>query len=143
MTPTILTLALAIGAPALKDKPNPQDLHGEWEFDKPEAPGTPGAGEFYRYRFNKDGTWQVFRGDKEMAPRRNFKFDPDARPPTIDFSTPPARDNSPTLLGIYKIEGDRLTICSGYPADPRPGDFTTGPGGGRSVKLLRRVKPPD
>lgn len=140
MSPLLVALALTIGAPALKDKPSPQDLYGDWQFEQPQPPGTPGAGEFLRYRFNRDGTWQVLPGDKEVAARRGFKFDPGGRPPTVDFNTDP-RGRSPTVLGIYKIDGDRLTICDGYPPDPRPGDFVAGPGGGRYVQHLVRVKP--
>ena len=136
MSPLLLGLVLTVGAPALKDKPAAQDLYGEWEFE-PEPAGRAGD-PVYRYRFNKNGTWEVLRGGEVAQQPRGFAFDPAARPPRIDFNTPPA---GPLVLGIYRVDGDRLTICDAGPDQPRPAAFASGPG--RSLVHLRRVKPGD
>lgn len=138
MTGIWLGLVLLPGAPALKDRSPPQDLTGEWVFETGErqeqVPEVP-----YRYRFNKDGTWTVFRGVKEEIGPRGFKADPSVVPPAVDFNTPPADRDSPLVRGIYRIDGDRLTICCARPGAARPTAF----GGGEYVQHLRRVKPSD
>ena len=143
MSPLLLGVALTIAAPALKDKPHSQDLYGEWEFESLEEegrarpPDTPPP----RFRFNKDGTYQVFRGDKEAAGRRGYKFDPTAVPPALDYNTPPAPPASPVLLAVYRVDGDRLTVCRANLGKPRPTELASPPGSGLLVVRFRRVKP--
>jgi uncharacterized protein (TIGR03067 family) len=142
MNATLIFTALVLGAPALKDRDTASQLYGTWVMEETAEEARVRAIERrdgpYRYRFNRDGTWQVFRGDKEVAERRNFLFNATADPPTIDFNTPPRPKNSDLILGIYKIEGDRLTICCSYPDRPRPTEFATA--GGIYVQKLRRKK---
>jgi len=40
--------------------------------------------------------------------------------------------------GIYRWEGERLTLCLGDADQPRPADFTTSPGTGRILLVLER-----
>jgi uncharacterized protein (TIGR03067 family) len=139
-----LILAMALGAPALKDKDVSSQLYGVWEFDETPEEARLRAVERrdgpYRWRFNLDGTWQVFNGEKEVVERRNFLLNPKAEPPTIDLNTPPTPKNSSLVLGIYSIDGDCLTICCAYPGQPRPNRFDRTPGKGDHVHRLHRVK---
>ena len=70
-------------------------------------------------------------------------FDPTAKPfPVMDL-TRRARSDGPegqTITGIYKLEGDRLTICTARLPEGRPDDFTTAPGDRRSLRIFRREK---
>jgi uncharacterized protein (TIGR03067 family) len=145
MTPAFLALAVGVAAPALKDKPAPQDLYGEWEFESTVDNGREAAAESppYRYRFNKDGTWQVLRGGQETGRRRGFKFDPSANPPTLDTNISPTDENSPLVLAIYGVDGDRLTICKAFPGKARPTAFTAPAGTEQYLIRLHRVKPSD
>ena len=46
-----------------------------------------------------------------------------------------------TNLGIYKLEGDRLTLCAAWPTDGRPVTFGS-PAGSRVVlAVMQRVSP--
>ena len=57
-------------------------------------------------------------------------FDPTAKPfPVLDLTRrgAMAREGQ-TISGIYKLEGDRLTICTARLPEGHPDDFTTAPG---------------
>ena len=65
-----------------------------------------------------------------------FKHDPKAK--TIDL---------PNRLGVYKVDGDKLTICWGQlpqgnaAASDRPKEFSTRPDSGRVLNVWQRIKP--
>ena len=143
MIPLFVGLALTVGAPALKDKPNPQDLYGEWEFESSEEEGKvfPIEAPPTRFRFDRDGTYRVLRGGKEVADRRGFRFDPAADPPTLDYNTPPGAAAGSALFCVYRVDGDRLTVCRAGPGQPRPAELTAPPGSGLLVVRFRRVTP--
>jgi uncharacterized protein (TIGR03067 family) len=61
-----------------------------------------------------------------------FKVDPTKSPKTIDLVA-----GGNTAHGIYKLEGDDLTICVSL-GGLRPKDFTTRPGGDTETFTLRR-----
>ena len=62
----------------------------------------------------------------------------DARAKTIDltFETGPEKGNR--NLGIYKLDGDRWTMCLATRGDVRPSEFATRPGTGFALETLRR-----
>jgi uncharacterized protein (TIGR03067 family) len=146
MSPLLVGLSLVVGAPALKDKPNPPDLYGEWEFEWTEEEGTRkscSGDEAYRYRFNRDGTYQVFQRGEERVGQRGFTPFPKADPPALDLNTPPAGKNSPVVHSIFRVDGDRLVICDAGPGEVRPDVFAAPEGSGRYLIRFRRVKPKD
>lgn len=143
MVPALLGLVVVVAAPGPKaDKPPAPDLYGEWEFVSTEEEGKvfPAEDPRTRFRFNRDGTYQVFRGRKEVAERRGFKFDPKADPPTLDYNAPADPKNS-TLLCVYRLSGDDLTVCRAGPDQPRPAEFKAPVGSGLLLVRFRRVKP--
>jgi uncharacterized protein (TIGR03067 family) len=138
----ILLGALALGAPAPKDKPNPAEgLLGLWELERTESAKKEQPRQRdgpLRYRFEMDGTWVVLDGDKEVVARRPFKFDAKASPATLDLGS--GKDGREMSLGIYKIEGDKLTICDTPPKQGRPTEFATPTGSVNYLMIFRRVK---
>ena len=137
--------SMVVGAPALKGKPAPRDLYGEWEIEAIEKAGQvePVTAPPVRYRFNRDGTYQCFRGGRELGQARGFQIDPKAHPPALDLNTQPADSSSPLLLAIYRIDGDRLAICRAGPDRPRPAELAAPPGTDVHIAWFRRVKPKD
>src|SRR5215211_3796247 len=113
MGTVLLGLALTVGAPALKDKDKAPSLIGEWEVESIGTNGaqtatTPGL----RYTFTDDGQWLIRRNGKDTSPTigRGFTVDPKRNPPAVDLVTNTKVANPSRLLGIYKVEGDTLTI---------------------------------
>jgi uncharacterized protein (TIGR03067 family) len=127
MNPTVLAgLALVVSAPALKELPKkPHDLTGEWVMESTTIAGTtrPATGLELVYEFTKEDKWLIRRADKELpAANRGYKADPKAETPTIDLMTDNTRPEM-TRHGIYKVEGDTLTICVATTKQPRPTTF--------------------
>src|SRR5262249_27015798 len=85
----------------------------------------------------------TFRFDKDKATLREgafpqveftFTLDPTKTPKAIDLA---GKNNVPVIRGIYKLDGDNLTLSLGIGA-ARPTEFATKAGGDNEVFLLRR-----
>lgn len=70
------------------------------------------------------------------------KLDEKASPKTCDWINFKRQDGSDAEpnLGIYKIDGDTLTVCNGGPNNPRPTEFKDGDNGPPNLLVLERVK---
>jgi uncharacterized protein (TIGR03067 family) len=70
-----------------------------------------------------DGDHVVWKRNGKSFSGSTILLDPTADPKTIDVLSDgdPAREKR--VRGIYKLEADRLTICTSDPGSPRPKDF--------------------
>ena len=105
-------------------------IQGSWvvtsnEIKKQSLPQMAGA-VFY---FSENQHW--ITGDKG---REWFALDENRSPRAIDFYDKKA----PSIRGIYKIEGDRLTLCTAAPGHSRPTDFSTSPFTGTILTTTQR-----
>jgi uncharacterized protein (TIGR03067 family) len=142
---TIL-LGFTLAAPALKERPAKGDnLVGEWVIESAVYNGRPRrqpAGEPTRYQFTADGSWNTIRGERKIPGDRAYRVDRDADPPAITLKYEPAEQDGREALGIYKVEGDRLTLCYYRPGHTaRPTAFESTEGSGLNLVILKRVKP--
>lgn len=70
-----------------------------------------------------------------------YEVDPTATPKTIDVTFGDGEDRGQTVQGIYELEGETYRVCLGLPGKPRPADFTSKPGSGQILEVLKRKKP--
>jgi len=132
----LLGLVVVVGAPAPKDKVDPSRIEGDWKLTEYIQAG----------REEPERTGIVFRigdgkfltiGQKEQV---DYNLDAKTDPPSIDL-LPPKNVKEGIILGIYKVDGDTLTICftKGAGAD-RPKKFES-PADAKIVLMkLKRVK---
>lgn len=82
-------------------------------------------------------TWE--REGKSFA-GTSLKLDPAADPPALEVVADGGPSRGKATLGIYRLEGDELTICMADPDRPRPSGFTTVPGSGLTLMRFVREK---
>ena len=142
MYPLFVGLAVVIGAPA-KDAPKkePPSIVGEWVGETGVRGGKadnppPGAS----ITFNNDGKVLMKEGGQDKAEEGSYKVDPKKDPAEIDITPPDGKGQ--TIVGIYKIEGDTLTICFNESEKPedRPKEFVSPPGSETMVVTCKRSK---
>lgn len=86
-----------------------------------------------------EGDHVVWKRDGESFAGTTVTLDAAARPPAIDVLPDggPRRDEQ--VLGIYKLEGDDLTICMAAPGKDRPKELTGAKGTGQTLMTFRRA----
>lgn len=141
-----LVAALLVAAPGCGKKPGPPPevaapagIEGNWTLvaleyagDKDEK-ASKGAENKIRATA---GQLIATKGGK--ADPLDYTLDPSKEPPAIDLKAPGGKGE--TMYGIYKLDGDTLTICavgSSRPAD-RPTEFKTTPANGAMMMTLKR-----
>jgi uncharacterized protein (TIGR03067 family) len=140
MLPTVF-LALAVAAPALKDKPKPAppSIVGTWVVETMVVGGQPrvlGADREH-WVFNADGSRTAGPGDTVQR-RGTFVLDLKANPPALDLTADPGNVRH---LCIYRIDGDTLTINVGWQESERPAAFESPAGSRCTLRTFKRVRP--
>jgi uncharacterized protein (TIGR03067 family) len=138
MNSLLIGLAIVVAAPAPKESPkkDAQSILGDWvpvmvvvggmKEDMP-------AG--LLFTLGKDGKVTMREGKDAKPEEINFTLDPKHDPPHITLTEPNMEDN--TLLGIYKLDGDTLTVCLVLGKD-RPTVFASPPKSGFILITLKR-----
>src|SRR5262249_28644075 len=69
------------------------------------------------------------------------RLDPTTDPMSIDVTYTEGESKGKTAFGIFKIEGDLLTICRALPGQVRPTEFASAPGNGHLLMTYKRENP--
>jgi RNA polymerase sigma factor (sigma-70 family) len=70
-----------------------------------------------------------------------FTADPDARPRSFDLVPKAGVYKGQTFKGIYKVDGDTLTLCLVWPTKERPKEFVSPPNSTAILAVFKRQKP--
>ena len=77
--------------------------------------------------------------DKERG-TASLKIDPSKSPAQIDTTNEDGPAKGLGLKGIYKFDGDTLTLCFVLPSKDRPTEFASKPGSGRILFVHKRAR---
>jgi uncharacterized protein (TIGR03067 family) len=141
-TSLFIGLALGVVAPGPKDDPKKAaTIVGKWAVEKMTVggkdPGTPSGA--IGLEFIADGTL-LSRLGTDNPKSSTYKVDPKKDPAEIDIIAA-AGVKRPPSLGIYKLDGDTLTLCFDQePGAARPKAFESPAGTIVMVWTLKRVK---
>jgi uncharacterized protein (TIGR03067 family) len=139
MTPLLLAATLVVSAPKLKDRPGADPYLGRWAATNLLVNGQADpqwAG--LEYEFGPAGKWTIYRNGEELSGGpRTYLADPKPRPAAMDLTEGVAGKPMP---GIYKVEGDTLTVAFHIGGGVRPGTFDGAPG--VMTIVFSRVKVP-
>src|SRR5262245_39667172 len=143
MTSLLLGVAITVGAPIGKDpKKDSPSIVGEWAAEgatsrgRPDNP-PPGT----TWTFTADGKSVLRIGAKEESREGTYKLDAKKDPAEIDITPGIKKDG--TMQGIYKVEGDTLTVCFSFEEAERPKTFDAPAESRRIVIILKRIKKKD
>jgi uncharacterized protein (TIGR03067 family) len=134
-----LLLALLVPLPLADDEPARHQ--GTWSVtssirDGQEAPADL-VGSIRRIVDGDHVTWT--RDGKNFAGTK-VVYDVTKSPHAIDLIPDGGPNRDEHILGIYKLEGETLTICVADAGQPRPTGFEAAAGSKRTLQAFRRIK---
>jgi uncharacterized protein (TIGR03067 family) len=118
----------------------PSEIDGEWAMVSAVLNGAPLAPEMVKYctRITRGGVTKIVAGGNTML---DASFTLDTTRGYIDYVNRSGKQKGKSQAGIYALTGDALRICTAAPGTPRPTDFTSVKGDGRSFTEWQRAKP--
>jgi uncharacterized protein (TIGR03067 family) len=117
----------------------PSEIEGEWKMTRGVFNGAPLAPEMAAFctRITRGDVTKILAGPQEML-HAKFTLDPAQSPRAIDYVNLAGSNKGKAQAGIYARDGDELTISIAAPGKPRPKDFSTAKGDGRTLTVWRR-----
>ncbi|WP_165249548.1 TIGR03067 domain-containing protein [Paludisphaera soli] len=85
-----------------------------------------------------DGDRVVWRRDGKSFSGSTIVLDPAAEPKTIDVRADGGPGRDKVVRGLYKLEGDTLTLCTADPDEPRPTQFKADAGDRHTLQVFDR-----
>ena len=140
----LFATAIALGDPGPKDPPmKPEPLVGVWTLDSIAFGGKVHPDpDRMRWQFTAEGKYIKHWADKKHEAR--YSINPKADPRAIDLKLRPDVPDFPNIEGIFKVDGDTLTVA--LPQDGRtvrPTDFEVPKDSKIAVYVFKRIKPND
>ena len=72
--------------------------------------------------------------------KARYRIDPSTTPMSIDYVHIGGMSKGQTTLGIFELAGGTFKTCMASPGQPRPENFVSKPGDGRTSTVWKRKK---
>jgi uncharacterized protein (TIGR03067 family) len=137
---TALSVWSAVGllsAHAADTKKDEEKILGSWtivSFEESGKKAADAAIQDTKVTFTADGKITVKRG--EQVEEFTYKLDPTQKIKEFNGTNSQGK----TINGIYKLEGDSLTVCFDRAGGGRPSEFASGDGTTIVLEVLKREK---
>ena len=126
---------------AAKKEKDIDKLQGEWTMVSMETRGVKSTDEQIKgHTLTVKGDRWTFKPGNGSASTATVKLDPSKNPKLIDLLFDAPRRKVPSW-GIYKLEGDTMTLCRTKGKNPRPGEFKTTADAGLLVVWKKAAAP--
>jgi uncharacterized protein (TIGR03067 family) len=138
MMPVLLFLALTAAAPQNEAKPTAAALVGTWKAEAVVMDGErsePRPDVIWTFTAEGQSVLRVWADDSMEG---TYKADAAKDPPEIDISSGPKLGLP--AKGLFRVEGDALTLCLVGQAAARPKKFEAPAGSKAMLITLKRVK---
>jgi len=124
--------AAAAGGPAT-------EFEGEWSLVSAVMDGKPMDESMVKWvkRITRGNQTTVMAGPQTML-KVEFTHDPSVSPGIIDYRVLAGSNQGKAQFGIYEFEGRLLKFCLGAPGAPRPAEFESQPGDGRTLTIWKK-----
>lgn len=140
----LLGLGLCVGVvgAGAADDAKTDPTAGKWVIESvtrggKEDPELKGA---VREHKGADYTITPAEGKKAQAVKGKIAVDTTKQPFKLDMTPASGRYKDKVLKGIFKVEGDTLTVAFAEPGKDRPGAFESAPGDGMVLAVHKRAK---
>ena len=132
----LLFLGLLLADDATKDAAN---IEGTWVVESATAEGKPEEDvQGDKLTFEKGMLTIKSKKENKKEEKGTYKLDPSTTPRSIDFQE---QGKDKVMKGIYKLDGDKLTICVSPEAETkRPTEFSAKAGSAQMLLELKREK---
>jgi uncharacterized protein (TIGR03067 family) len=120
-----------------------KSMAGAWKVTSREVDGEKAAAEAFKgvaVKAAEDGTTTITRDGQVIRKVKWVNVDPTKKPKTMDVEIVEGDDKGQTLLGIYRMEDDLLTLCIANPGKERPTTFSAKAGSGCVLMSYTRTK---
>jgi uncharacterized protein (TIGR03067 family) len=112
---------------------------GTWSVTSSIYDGQPASAEIVRsIKRIVTGDRVVWERDGQRFAETGIEVDPTREPKAIDVIPDDGRNRGERVLGIYRLEGDRLTIVMAAPGQPRPTEFRGDKGSGWVLRTFHK-----
>jgi uncharacterized protein (TIGR03067 family) len=140
-TAKVAPAAMPKSAGASKKSSGPAtELEGEWAMVSGTMDGVPMDKSMVQWvkRTTNGNESTVTAGPQTML-KVEFTHDPSKSPKTIDYMNLFGANKGKGQQGIYEFEGDILKFCVAPPGKPRPAEFASTRGDGRSFTTWKKA----